>query len=59
MSVVSKTGDHGMTLLFNGKRIPKYDPIINAIGSIQHLGYLIGQFLSVYDKIKNLRNRKS
>ena len=54
MSVVLKTGDHGVTSLFNGKRIPKYDPIINAIGSVQHLGYLIGQFLSIYDKIQNI-----
>ena len=54
MSVVTKTGDTGLTSLFNGKRIPKCHPRIHSLGELQHIGYVIGEFISVYDKIPNI-----
>ena len=42
MSIVTKTGDGGTTGRFGGGRIPKADPRICAIGSVDELNSAIG-----------------
>lgn len=42
MSIYTKTGDKGETSLFGGKRIKKYDPQIDASGSIDELSSFVG-----------------
>lgn len=45
MSIVTKTGDKGETGLYNGERVKKSDPRMEALGDIDelssHLGFLI------------------
>jgi len=52
MSVVTKTGDSGTTSLFNGERVKKTHPRIKALNSIQNLGYIIAQVLSLKHETK-------
>lgn len=42
MSVVTKTGDAGETSLFNGERVPKDHPRIEAVGLLDELNSHIG-----------------
>ncbi len=40
--VYTKTGDDGTTSLVGGQRVPKYDPRIEAYGTVDELGSMIG-----------------
>jgi cob(I)alamin adenosyltransferase len=42
MSIVTRTGDKGTTGLVGGKRVPKTDPRIEAVGTVDELNALLG-----------------
>jgi cob(I)alamin adenosyltransferase len=42
MKIYTKTGDGGKTSLYGGKRIPKTDKIIEAIGAVDELNSILG-----------------
>ena len=42
MTVVTKTGDQGMTSLIGGKRVPKNDSRVEAYGTVDELSAFIG-----------------
>lgn len=42
MSIVTKTGDSGTTGLMYGRRVPKNDPRINAVGAVDELNAALG-----------------
>ncbi len=44
--IYTKTGDRGETSLFTGQRVPKNDPFIQALGSVDECNSMIGLALS-------------
>ena len=42
MAIYTKTGDKGQTSIFGGKRVPKYDPQVEAYGAIDEASSFIG-----------------
>lgn len=46
MSIVTRTGDNGTTGLFGGSRLPKTDPRIEAIGTVDELNAALGVALA-------------
>jgi cob(I)alamin adenosyltransferase len=42
VSIVTKTGDQGATSLLFGRRVPKYDPRVEACGTIDELNAALG-----------------
>jgi cob(I)alamin adenosyltransferase len=42
MSIVTKTGDHGMTGLMYGRRVPKNHPRVEACGTLDELNSALG-----------------
>ncbi len=42
MKVYTKKGDDGSTALFGGRRVPKYDPRIEAYGTVDELNSFLG-----------------
>ncbi len=46
MKIYTKTGDKGETSLFNGSRVPKNDPFIDALGTVDECNSAIGAALS-------------
>lgn len=42
MKIYTKTGDSGETSLFSGNRVPKNNPFIDALGTVDELNSLIG-----------------
>lgn len=42
MKIYTKTGDKGQTSLFTGQRVPKNDPFIEALGSVDECNSAIG-----------------
>ncbi len=42
MKIYTRTGDHGETSLFGGKRVAKNDPRIEAYGTVDELNSLLG-----------------
>lgn len=46
MKIYTKTGDTGETSLFSGQRIPKDDPFIEALGTVDECNSAIGVALS-------------
>jgi len=47
MSIYTRTGDLGETSLFGGKRVPKYDDIVDLCGLIDELNSAIGLIVSM------------
>jgi len=45
-SISTKTGDKGMTGLFGGKRVPKYDDRLHAYGTVDELNAILGLILA-------------
>ncbi|QQS44510.1 cob(I)yrinic acid a,c-diamide adenosyltransferase [Candidatus Roizmanbacteria bacterium] len=51
MSITTKTGDKGETALFGGKRVKKYDPQVEAYGSVDEATSFIGSAIeAISDK---------
>jgi cob(I)alamin adenosyltransferase len=48
--IYTKTGDKGDTSLFSGQRVPKSDPFIQALGSIDECNSAIGAAISMMPK---------
>jgi cob(I)alamin adenosyltransferase len=46
VKIYTKTGDHGETGLFNGSRVAKNDPRVEAYGDVDELNALLGVVLS-------------
>ncbi len=44
--IVTRTGDDGTTGLADGRRVPKHDPRIEAIGAVDELNSLVGLLLA-------------
>lgn len=42
MKIYTKTGDQGETSLFDGTRVPKHDPRVEAYGDVDELNALLG-----------------
>lgn len=55
MPIYTRTGDKGKTGLFNGKRVSKDCPLIEAIGSIDELNAIIGVVLSEKYKVASIK----
>lgn len=58
MKIYTKTGDKGNTTLFNGERIPKNDPHIEALGTIDECNSAIGIALTKWPKNSELTSTK-
>ncbi len=56
MSIVTKTGDKGMTGLFGGKRVSKADARLHAYGTVDELNAVLGIVLSEEDLPVKLRH---
>jgi cob(I)alamin adenosyltransferase len=46
MKIYTKTGDKGQTSLFTGQRVPKNDPFIEALGTVDECNSTIGVAIS-------------
>lgn len=55
MAISTKTGDQGLTSLYNGKQVSKSDPSIEALGEIDELSSFIGL---VRGKINNKEEKR-
>lgn len=49
MSIYTKTGDHGETALFGGKRVLKCEELVDVYGSIDELNCWVGKITSSID----------
>lgn len=47
MKIYTKTGDKGETSLFTGQRVPKNDPIIEALGTVDECNCAIGAAIAL------------
>src|SRR5687768_6445936 len=47
MKIYTKTGDKGETSLFTGQRVPKNDPFIEALGTVDECNCSIGTSISL------------
>lgn len=60
MKIYTKTGDKGLTSLFDGTRVKKNNPRVDAYGSIDELNSMIGVVLSFSsDKAYEIKSRES
>ena len=50
MKIYTKTGDKGETSLFTGRRVPKNDPFIEALGSVDECNSTLGAALAFFSK---------
>jgi cob(I)alamin adenosyltransferase len=60
MKIYTRTGDKGETSLYTGERVPKNDPTIEAIGTVDETNSTIGMaisFLKPSEKFKNIKNQ--
>jgi cob(I)alamin adenosyltransferase len=48
MKIYTKTGDRGETSLFSGQRVPKDDPFIEALGTVDECNSCLGAVLSLF-----------
>ncbi|MBE3072097.1 MAG: ATP:cob(I)alamin adenosyltransferase, partial [Acidobacteria bacterium] len=46
MKIYSRSGDHGDTALFDGRRVPKADPRVEAYGDVDELNASLGVALA-------------
>lgn len=55
MPIYTRTGDKGKTGIFNGKRVSKDSPLIEAIGSVDELNASIGVVLSSKYQVASIK----
>ena len=53
MKIYTKTGDNGETVLINGKKVKKDDPVVEVIGSFDELNASLGLLHAV--RIKKIK----
>lgn len=58
MKLYTKTGDKGETSLFSGQRVPKNDPFIEALGTVDECNSAIGAALSLLPAENSLKTTK-
>jgi cob(I)alamin adenosyltransferase len=51
--IYTKTGDKGLTSLFNGKRVSKSNDLIGIVGKLDELNSEFGLVISLFDKPKD------
>lgn len=54
MKIYTKTGDKGETSLFTGQRVPKNDPFIEALGSVDECNSAVGMAVSFLPTSKDM-----
>lgn len=54
MKIYTKTGDKGETSLFTGQRVPKTDPFIEALGSVDECNSALGTAISLLPQTKQM-----
>lgn len=59
MAIYTRTGDKGMTSLFSGERVPKDNPFIDAIGTVDEGNSAIGLALSLLPQEENFKSTRS
>lgn len=58
MKIYTKTGDKGETSLFTGQRVPKNDPFIEALGSVDECNSALGSALAFLPKTPELNSTR-
>ena len=56
MKIYTKTGDKGETSLFTGQRVPKTDPFIEALGTVDECNSAIGTALAFLPQTSNMQS---
>lgn len=56
MKIYTKTGDRGETSLFTGQRVPKNDPFIEALGTVDECNSAIGAALAFLPEEQLFKN---
>ena len=57
MKLYTKVGDHGATKQINGKKVPKYDPQIVALGDLDELDSWLGYVAAQAQATPGLQKR--
>ena len=58
VKIYTKTGDNGETTLFSGQRVPKNDPFIEALGSVDECNSAIGIAISFMNNEASLKQTR-
>jgi cob(I)alamin adenosyltransferase len=58
VKIYTKTGDKGETSLFTGQRVPKNDPFIEAVGTVDECNSAIGAAVSLIGNDSSLASTK-
>lgn len=58
MKIYTKTGDKGETSLFTGQRLPKNDPVVDALGTVDECNCCIGMAIALLGNNSNLNHVK-
>ncbi len=58
IKIYTKSGDQGETSLFSGQRVPKSDPFIEALGSVDECNSAIGIAISFMNHDSALKNTR-